>query len=107
MPLAVIRGFFIMVVMIVVGVIGTIAFGTMSDYLVSYSMMFRAQMGINIPEAWDTTPVAISTLSVIHITFRMLPIVGIFCFIVSIFQKTRYDESVVLSEDEYQPWEGY
>jgi nitrate reductase gamma subunit len=106
MPLSVIRGFFIMVVLVLTGIVGIMAFGTMIDYLVDYTMNYRVLMGWNIPEAWDTTPAAMSVIPLIHIVFRVLPIIGIFAFIISIFEKTRYD-SYTATEDEFVPWEGY
>jgi hypothetical protein len=106
MSQAVVRGFIIMVVLVAFGIVGTMTFGTIGDYLVHYGMQTLTQFGWSMPEQYDTMPGAMMGITAMHIVFRLLPLLGVACFILSLFAKTRYD-SYTVPEDDYTPEEGF
>ena len=44
-----------------------------------------------MPEEYETLSAVMPLYVFMHILFRALPVIGVLCFVLSVFEKTRYD----------------
>lgn len=80
--------------------------GTIMDYMLYFIFDFYDTMGWIIPEEYDTLAAVMPLYTFMHLLFRALPVIGLLCFVLSIFAKTRYD-SYTAPEGEYYVEEGF
>lgn len=100
MSQVVIEGFFIMVLFCAFGIIGTICFGPMADYIHDFGDAYITSIGV-APQ-YNLIDTASYFIDDLHLLLIFCPIIGVVIFILSILQKTRYD-SYIEAEEQMGP----
>ena len=85
------KGFLTMCILILMGILLTMSIGTIMDYMLYVIFGFYDVMGWSMPEEYETLSAIMPLYTFMHILFRALPVIGVLVFVLSVFEKTRYD----------------
>lgn len=96
---AVWQGFVIMVVTIVIGVMMSLAGGTILDALVDGFMLAGVY---DVPAEWDQSGTINLAINLYYFLMYVIPVMGVAIFVVTIHQRKRYDRY----GDDYTIYEG-
>lgn len=96
---AVWQGFIIMIVTIVIGVMMSLAGGTILDGLVDGFTMAGVY---DVPAEWDQSGTINLVINLYYFLMYVIPLLGVAIFLVTIHQRKRYDRY----GDEYTIYEG-
>ncbi|MFA7162028.1 MAG: hypothetical protein WC083_05605 [Candidatus Methanomethylophilaceae archaeon] len=82
------QGFIIMIATISIGVMMSLAGGTILDALIDG----YAVAGVyNVPPEWDQSTNINLIVNIYYALMYLIPVIGVACFVVTIFQRKRYD----------------